>query len=300
VSEAEQRPEFRLIRVPVDAGVELAVTAWGAAGPPEGGPDRARTAAPIVLLHGVAASARAWDAVARRLATAGHTVFAVDFRGHGESDAPETGYDLATFASDVASTLNGLALDRPFIAGHSLGAMVMLEAPVSRFSRGVALIEGGLVDASVQFATLDEALAGLALPPVDGMPRARVEGFLRATNPGWSAERLAGTMASFETLPDGTVRWRLTRPRLESLIRSMWDQHAPGLWPRLEVPALIVAADTGDAAWTERKRDAAAAALRSIPTSRLAWLTADHDVHMACPEEVAALLLDAAGKAPGA
>jgi pimeloyl-ACP methyl ester carboxylesterase len=223
-------------------------------------------------------------------------VVALDFRGHGKSDGPERGYDLATYTADLVVTVGRLGLGRPILVGHSLGAMVILEASklVSGLGRGAVLVEGGLVDASVQFATLDECLAAMALPPVAGMPRARVEGFLRATNPGWSAERLAGAMACFETLPDGTVRWRLTPPRMKSLIRSMWGQHVPELWPSVAVPTLIVAADTGDERWTQQKREAAAAAERALPQARVAWLAADHDVHADRPEEVAALILEAA------
>ena len=212
-------------------------------------------------------------------------------------DAPDFGYDLATFASDLVAAVEGLHLrrgsGRPILAGHSLGAMVILEAleKAPGLAGGAVLVEGGLVDASVQFASLDECLARLKLTPVGGMLRARVEGYLRATYPGWSDERLVGTMAAFEVQPDGTVRWRLTAPRFESLIRSMWAQHASEAWPLVTVAMLVVAADTGDEAWTEQKRSAAAAAERTLPRARVRWLTGDHDIHASRPAEVAELML---------
>jgi len=46
---------------------------------------------PFVLVHGLASNARLWDGVARRLAGAGHSSAAVDLRGHGRSDKPDTG-----------------------------------------------------------------------------------------------------------------------------------------------------------------------------------------------------------------
>jgi pimeloyl-ACP methyl ester carboxylesterase len=307
-------------RVDVGGGVSLAAYSWR----PSGAPAEVRAAepprAPFVLLHGIASSARTWHAVAGRLAAAGHPVWALDWRGHGRSDRPEDGYDLPAYAADLAAALGQpatallaaaqpaaslgqaaaalgvLATDRPILVGHSLGAMVILEAVSRRpeLARGVALLEGGLVDAAVQFATLDECLAKVALPPVGGMPAARVEGYLRASNPNWPPDRLAAAMAAFDVQPDGTVVWRLTPPRVQSLARSMWHQHAPELWPELRVPALIVAADTGDAAWTAQKREAAAAAVRTIPYSRVEWLTGDHAIHEALPDAVAALLLEAA------
>ncbi|MGW7595799.1 alpha/beta hydrolase, partial [Streptomyces rubiginosohelvolus] len=41
---------------------------------------------PFLLVHGMASSARLWDEVADHLAAAGHAVYAVDLRGHGDSD----------------------------------------------------------------------------------------------------------------------------------------------------------------------------------------------------------------------
>ncbi|MFI5259893.1 MAG: hypothetical protein ACHQ01_09845 [Candidatus Limnocylindrales bacterium] len=51
-------------------------------------------------------------------------------------------------------------------------------------------------------------------------------------------------------------------------------------------------ADTGDANWTTAKR-AAEVAIRGLPGLRVDWLTADHDVHAAMPDEVAGILLEA-------
>jgi pimeloyl-ACP methyl ester carboxylesterase len=158
---------------------------------------------------------------------------------------------------------------------------------------GVVLVEGGLVDASVQFGSLDECLSRSQLPPVGRMQRARVEGYLRATNPGWSEERLAGTMAAFRTEPDGTVQWRLTAPRFESLIRSMWEQRAPELWPFVAAPTLIVTADTGDETWTEQKRVASEAAEQALPRARVCRLKGDHDIQADRPAEVADAILAA-------
>jgi len=283
-------------RAAVGDGVSVAMYAWG--------PTRDQRAAPIVLLHGLASSARSWDGVADRLAAGGHSVHAVDFRGHGSSDRPEDGYDLATYASDLAAAIDALGragLKRPLLVGHSLGAMVILEAVARQpeLGRGVVLVEGGLVDASVQYAALEECLAKLKLPPVGGMPAARVEGFLRASNPGWSPERLAAAMAAFDVCGDATVEWRLTPPHFESLIRSMWDQHAPRLWPAVRVPMLVIAADTGDAVWTAQKREAAAAAALLAPAVRVEWLIGEHAIHEAQVEAVASLLLAAAADLEG-
>lgn len=300
--------------VGVGAGLSLHVLTWPAARStpkPSAGADMPRAdaigsradadgsradAAPILLLHGLASSARSWEPVAKRLAAAGHHVVAADFRGHGLSDKPDDGYDLATFASDLVSLMGALKLDRPVLVGHSLGAFVILEAfarnsDLGRLVRGVVLVEGGLVDASAQFDTLDDCLALLMLPPVAGMPAPRLEGYFRHTYPDWSDERVAGSMAGLEVKADGTVEWWLSPARLQALACSMWEQDVEALCSTLTAPALWIVADTGDAAWTEEKTVAAATVARTLPRSRVTWLVAEHDVHAHKPEEVAALIL---------
>ena len=275
------------------AGSSFHVLAWPAA---KSTRKSAADAAPFLLLHGLASTARSWEPVAQRLAAAGHRVLAADFRGHGLSDKPDDGYDLATFASDLTSLIEALELDRPVLVGHSLGAFVMLEA-FARYAelgglvRGVVLVEGGLVEASTQFTTLDEMLTRVTLPPVAGTPASRLEGYFRHTYPDWSDERVAGMMAGLEVRADGTVEWWLSPARLQALANSMWEQDVEALCSTLAAPALWIVADTGDAAWTEAKQVAAGLVSRCLPRSRVEWLVADHDVHAHRPDEVAALIL---------
>jgi pimeloyl-ACP methyl ester carboxylesterase len=181
------------------------------------------------------------------------------------------------------------------LVGHSLGANVILKALSERpdMACGVVLVEGGLVDARDQFATLEECLTGVALAPVAGMPLPRLQGYLRATHPDWSEARLAATISAFDTHADGTVSWRLTAPRFDALLRALWADRAADKWPAVHVPAVVVAADTGDAPWTAAKRAAETEIRKVIPAVRVEWFTSDHDVHSARPAEVASLLLDA-------
>jgi pimeloyl-ACP methyl ester carboxylesterase len=64
--------------IPELLGVHLHTLRWGDDSLP-----------PLILLHGGGANAHWWDHVAPRLATRFHVV-ALDFRGHGDSDHPET------------------------------------------------------------------------------------------------------------------------------------------------------------------------------------------------------------------
>jgi N-formylmaleamate deformylase len=81
---------------------------------------------PVVLAHGALEDARCWAPVAEALAP-DYDVIAVDARGHGRSDGPADGYELATQAEDLAGVIAALGLERPALLGHSMGAEI---APV--------------------------------------------------------------------------------------------------------------------------------------------------------------------------
>ena len=60
------------------------------------------TKPPLVLAHGLTDDGLCWTPVAEAL-EAEYDVIMVDARGHGQSDAPETGYDSATQAAWASS-----------------------------------------------------------------------------------------------------------------------------------------------------------------------------------------------------
>jgi pimeloyl-ACP methyl ester carboxylesterase len=101
--------------------VDLLVHEWGGDGPP------------VLLAHPTGFHGRIWAPVAERLIARGRTVFSFDFRGHGDSDAPDSDYSWHGFADDVLAVTDhlGLAGDPTLLAvGHSKGgaALVLGEA----------------------------------------------------------------------------------------------------------------------------------------------------------------------------
>jgi pimeloyl-ACP methyl ester carboxylesterase len=75
---------------------------------------------PVVLVHGWPQHFWCWRFVAPRL-TGSHRVICPDLRGFGWSDAPGTGYDPETFASDTVALLDALGLERVKLVGHDWG-----------------------------------------------------------------------------------------------------------------------------------------------------------------------------------
>jgi pimeloyl-ACP methyl ester carboxylesterase len=99
---------------------------------------RQGTGPALVLIHGLGSHLHAWAPVVPRLAAA-RDVIALDLPGFGES-APlpaEVTPTAAALAAAVATFLDGLGLERPHLAGNSLGGWVALE--LARLGRAASL-----------------------------------------------------------------------------------------------------------------------------------------------------------------
>jgi pimeloyl-ACP methyl ester carboxylesterase len=249
----------------------------------------------FVLVHGLASNARLWDGVAARLHAVGHRVVALDQRGHGRSDAPGDGYDLATVTDDLRLVLDALDVRRPVLVGQSWGGNVVLEA-AARFGgrlAGVVGIDGGTIDLQARFPTWEACAEELAPPSFDGATLPQLEGWFRQHHPDWPEMGIAGAMANFVEEPDGTVRSHLRREHHLQVLHGLWTHRPPERYPAIDRPVLLIPAETGDASWTADKRSDVQVALDALPQGRVHWLVGDHDLHAQQPDVVADVLLDA-------
>lgn len=92
---------------------------------------------PIVFLHGGGANAHWWDHLASALSASG-PVYALDFRGHGDSEYPASRH-VGAFNDDLEDLVAWLAREDVILIGHSLGAAVALDH-ASRFAATRALV----------------------------------------------------------------------------------------------------------------------------------------------------------------
>ena len=77
----------------------------------------------LVLLHPSSGFGRMWDMTARALG-GGLRVFALDQRGHGDTDRPDGSYAAEEYAEDLHLFLEAQGLGRAIVVGHSLGGRV--------------------------------------------------------------------------------------------------------------------------------------------------------------------------------
>lgn len=278
-------------------GVELAVRVHG---PGETGP---AAPPPVLAVHGLASNARLWDGVAEHLAAAGHTVAAVDQRGHGRSDKPDGGYDHATLASDLVAVLDHLGWDdpagRPVVAGQSWGANVAVELAALHPGRvgALVLVDGGTIELSERFADWATCEAALAPPPIAGTPYEQVERWIRSAHPDWPVTGIDGTLANLERMPDGTARPWLSRPHHMAILRQLWEHHPSRRWQELHLPVLIVAAEDSSGPggrFDAAKREEVDRARRGLARCEVRWVVGDHDLHAQHPAEIASLIHDTA------
>ena len=76
--------------------------------------------APVVLIHGLAGSAREWDETAARLGCS-RRLLALDTRGHGASERRPVDLSRSAHVADVEACLEQLGLGPVVLAGQSLG-----------------------------------------------------------------------------------------------------------------------------------------------------------------------------------
>jgi pimeloyl-ACP methyl ester carboxylesterase len=279
------------LTVPVAPGVSLSVR------------HRPGNGRPFLLVHGLSSNARLWDEVADRLAAAGHPVYAVDLRSHGESDAPEDGYDTATAAADVAALCAALELTGAIVAGQSWGGnvVVRMAAEHPALVAGLALVDGGWIDLSADFATWAECAAALRPPELDGVTVERMRSRFRRGHPDWSDAAIEATLANMRVGPGGTLTRRLSIPHHMSILRSMWEDPPDRWFPAISVPVLLLPAIPKDRHRARRARDRVAAAQAALARAAVReYVDADHDLHAQQPDRLARDLLDLAEMAAGA
>ena len=78
----------------------------------------------ILLLSGWSGSKRWFERNIAPLAEK-HRVVAFDMRGHGGSDKTESGHTMEQYAQDVYDVVEGLGIERPVMAGWSMGSIIL-------------------------------------------------------------------------------------------------------------------------------------------------------------------------------
>jgi pimeloyl-ACP methyl ester carboxylesterase len=165
-------------------------------------------APPVVLLHGGGQTRHSWHTTLRVLAEREWRVYAVDLRGHGDSDwAADGDYSLDAFAGD-AERLARTVGRPPALVGASLGGVSSL----------TAVAEAG------------EPPIASTLILVDIAHRIETDGRDRITS--FMSEHLEDGFASLDEVADAIQRYNPHRPRPSDLagLKKNLRQRPDGRW----------------------------------------------------------------------
>ncbi len=200
----------------------------------------------ILLLHGITDSGQCWLRVAHEL-EGSYEVITTDARGHGHSGT-STDFSIALLADDAAAVIQALGLEKPYVWGHSMGAITAatFAAAYPDLVRAIVLEDPPLRDEPLIQTTPDKALfqTGSEQQEQNGwqwlfelraLPREEriARGF--SLNPNWAKE---------EIIPWADSKAELNIDTLEPALAAV--PHATP-WreviSRIECPILLITGD---------------------------------------------------------
>ena len=158
----------------IAAGIPFSSIVWGDP-----------TDRPLVLIHGITASARVWWRVGPALAATGRRVVAVDQAGHGLTGHWQGHHRFRDNAADVAAWIRAAGLDVPEvqIVGHSWGGMTAAALPFNGIRPATLVL---LDPPAVPYALISLMASDPSEMPNRDLAANRDR--LAAQNPDWSAE----------------------------------------------------------------------------------------------------------------
>jgi pimeloyl-ACP methyl ester carboxylesterase len=246
----------------------------------------------VILIHGFATSSFLWRNVAPAITEAGHTAYAIDMFGHGESDRPvDADFGIAAQAEYLDAAMTALRVSRGIIVGVDIGGDVALRLAATRPERVEKLV-------LINTPAFDE----LPARDITQMQRSTAKFAFRTTRGVLGAAPLIegvlkGSVADPEHMPVKLIA-RYLAPfagrdgvnHLLTLASSITDEDMDDIdLGTIHVPALILWGDRDE--WVDPKM--ADRLCNALPDGRLVRLPGvGRLVPEENPEQVSSLLLE--------
>jgi non-heme chloroperoxidase len=236
----------------------------------------ARDGFPVVLVHGLGDSMRAWGPVLDHL-PGDVRALVPTLRGHGDADRPGHGYAPADFAGDLAALLDGAGVRAAALVGHSSGVQTALRFALTWPDRTRAVVgigTPGPVRSHPDAAALDAMFDGLADPVEPSFARGFLDGHLmRPVPPGFIDALVAETLK----VPARVLRETWAGIRAFDVSSELH---------RIAAPVLLIWGDRD--AIPIASRQVQEQLVAALPDARLVVVDgAGHHVHWDEPERVA-------------
>jgi pimeloyl-ACP methyl ester carboxylesterase len=158
---------------------------------------------PLVLIHGIGHHWRAWEPVIDLLAEH-HDVIAIDLPGFGRSPAPAVDRGMPSAVEALAAYFADTGLDRPHVAGNSLGGAIALELAAAGHARSATALSPAGFCTPAQVRRALSILRGHRVGAFTPTPLLKVfyrTGFGKAFSFGWLV-RNPGVLTAERALAD--------------------------------------------------------------------------------------------------
>jgi pimeloyl-ACP methyl ester carboxylesterase len=267
-------------------GVKIQVGEWTGAGPA------------VLCLHGLTANRVCFEIIAESLKGA-YRVLAIDLRGRGLSDKPQTGYTLDTHCRDIKALLKDLGLSKITLMGHSLGAYICLafSAGYPELTERIILLDGAAELSAEQW---EKVGAGIN-PSVERLGKVwpSMEAYLAQARRAPFFDPWNQTLDDYyrydaEDVPGG-VSSRISPATIAEERKNLAQIKPSELYPLVKCPVLMVQAKKGMLAEDDLvlPDDALQRMLKAMPQAKHVSLPSIHHFSMvfqASPERDQAIL----------
>lgn len=196
-----------------------------------------------LLVHGLSANSRSFDAIAPELAKDGRSVVAIDLRGRGHSDVTGPGtYGWPAHAADVLAVATALGAETFDYVGHSMGAFIGMQVARTAPERveRLVLIDAVGVPEPASLVPIAAALARLGTVHRDAdayVAKVRDVGTIAPWGPVWEAHYRYDLV----DVADG-VTPRTSRAAVDEDLAYGGKQTPSEAWRHLVMPTLLLRA----------------------------------------------------------
>jgi pimeloyl-ACP methyl ester carboxylesterase len=209
----------------------------------------------VVFLHFSGANLMMWERALPHFLDR-YRVLLVDLRGHGKSDAPESGYPMDEMARDIIGVMHQLGIGRAHVVGSSMGAEVGLAMAANHADRVDSLAcdgalysecgpygawegtEDGYRDHVARLLEKLRAAPGAVFPSVDAL----VNAGRAALEPigWWNADVEAMERYGAHRVDDGTWRKRFAKPGRLDYMEQYYRYRLEDCFRRITCPLLML------------------------------------------------------------
>ena len=255
-------PHFSVVRLPDGAQLHYAVQGDS-------------TGDPIIFLHGYSDSWFSFSGVLPLL-PGSYRAYALDLRGHGNTERSRSGYGMADMATDVIAFMDARQIARATIVGHSMGSIVAQQVALLAPRRVASLVLLG---------------AGTTVRNVNGIGDLRQAVFALEDTVPVQFVRKFQESTIHRPLPDAFLQRVIAESR--KLAPHVWREVMTGMLStgpatalgKAGIPALVIWGDR-DTTFLEAEQDALVSMLGSATFKRYAGT--GHAVHWEEPARFAA------------